>query len=39
MDPNERFRALDMAKILMGIYSEKPIIKRFQSDSKVWAKL
>ena len=39
IDPSERAKALDIVKILMGIYSERPIVKRYMNNSKVWAKL
>ena len=34
----ERMRPLDVVKVLMGIYSDRPNIKRFMNESKVWAK-
>ena len=37
-DANERIKALDVVKILMGIYSDRLHIKRFMNESKVWAK-
>lgn len=39
MDPNDRIRALDVVKILMGIYSERQNVKRFINNGRVWAKL
>lgn len=36
MEANDRLKPLDVVKILMGIWSEKPCIKRF-ANSKVWA--
>lgn len=32
-------KALDVVKILMGIYSDRQNVKRFINDSKFWAKL
>lgn len=39
MDPNDRIKALDVVKILMGIYSERQNVKRFINNNRVWAKL
>jgi hypothetical protein len=39
MDPHERIKALDVVKILIGIYSERAHVKRFANDGKIWAKL
>ena len=39
MDPNERLKALDVVKILMGIYSERNNVKRFSNNERIWGKL
>jgi len=39
MDPNERLKALDVVKILMGIYSERTNVKRFLNNDRLWGKL
>lgn len=38
-DANERLKALDVVKILMGIYSDRSNVKRFTNNARVWAKL
>eukprot|EP00347_Sterkiella_histriomuscorum_P010247 403377026 len=38
LEANDRLKALDVVKILMGIYSDKPSIKRYANNGKVWAK-
>lgn len=32
-------KPLDIVKILMGIYSDRPNVKRFINNGRVWAKL
>ena len=32
-------KALDVLKVVMGIYSNKEIVKRFRDKSDTWAKL
>ena len=39
VDVNERLRALDVVKILMGIYSDRANIRRFMNNGRIWAKL
>ena len=32
-------KALDVVKILMGIYSDRQNVKRFANEGKYWAKM
>lgn len=38
LDPNNRMKALDVTKILMGIRSTRESVKRFEQDGTVWAR-
>jgi len=38
IDPNNRMKALDVTKVLMGIQSVRENVKRFSTDHKVWAR-
>lgn len=38
MDPNNRLKALDVTKVLMGIMSSRDNVKRFAYDERMWAK-
>jgi hypothetical protein len=38
LDPSNRMKPLDCAKVLMGIHSSRECVKRFQSDGSVWAR-
>jgi len=39
MNPTNRMKPLDVLKILMGIFSSRESVKRYQYDGKFWAKL
>lgn len=38
-DAHDRLKALDLVKILMGIYSDRSNVKRFANNTRVWARL
>ena len=37
-DPTDRMKPLDLVKIMMGVYSDRAVIKRHMNDARVWAK-
>ena len=38
LDPTERMKALDVVKVLMGVYSDRANVKKFQNDGRFWSK-
>lgn len=38
LDPTERMKPLDIVKVLMGVYSDRVNVKKFQNDGRFWAK-